>query len=76
MVINYFATLILPGDKASGMRCQRDKQMSRLGCSEACQCSSISIRKVAEEIKAKIIITMKMIWIQMKIRSENTVSKN
>lgn len=76
MVINYFATLILPGDKASGMRCQRDEQMSRFGCSEACQYSSISIRKVAEEIKAKIIITMKMIWIQMKIRSENTVSKD
>jgi len=50
--------------------------MSRLGCSEASQCSSISIRKVAEVIKAKIIITMEMIWIQMKMSSEETALKS
>lgn len=56
MVISILPTLILPGGKASGMRCQKDEQMSRLGCSEASQCSSISIRKVVEVIKAKTII--------------------
>lgn len=39
--------------------------MSKLGCSETSQCLTISIRKVLEVIKAKIIITMEIIWIQM-----------
>lgn len=50
--------------------------MSRLGCSEARQCSGISIRKVVQVIKAKIIITMEMIWIQMKMSSEDTALKS
>lgn len=50
--------------------------MSRLGCSEASQCSSISIRKAVEVIKAKIIITMETIWTQMNVSSENIVLKS
>lgn len=46
--------------------------MSRLGCSKASQCSRISIREEAGVITAKIIITMEIIWMCVKMSSEDT----